>query len=188
MRKKTWIIIIALFVIIIALVGLRKAGVLGKDEGIKVATEKVTRKTIIETVNASGKVYPEVEVKVSPDISGEITELKVLEGDSVRKGDVLAKIYADIYTTQRDQASAVVNQEQARVGNSKAMLASLLAAKELAQTTFNRQKLLLDQKIISRAEFEQAQNALQTANANYSAAEALLLAICVTTPLNFLLL
>jgi HlyD family secretion protein len=170
MRKKTWFIIIGLFVLIILLVALKKGGVLGKDEGIKVATEKVSRKTIIETVNASGKVFPEIEVKVSPDISGEIIELKVLEGDSVRKGDILAKIYADIYTTQRNQASAVVNQEQARVLNSRAQLESLLATKQLAKRTFDRQKQLLDQKIISRSEFEQAQNAMQTADANYNAA------------------
>src|ERR1700712_2135937 len=120
MRKKTWIIISVLIILIIILVILRKNGMLGKDEGLKVATEKVTRRTIIETVNASGKVYPEIEVKVSPDISGEITELTVVEGDSVRKGSVLAKIYADIYTTQRDQASAMVNQQQAQVLNSSA--------------------------------------------------------------------
>ena len=62
MRKRTWIIIISLVVIIIALVGLKKAGVLGKDEGLKVATEKAERRTITESVNASGKVYPEIEV------------------------------------------------------------------------------------------------------------------------------
>ncbi len=111
--RKSWKIIIGLLIVVIALVALKKAGVLGKDEGIKVATEKAAKRTIIETVNASGKVYPEIEVKVSPDISGEIVELPVLEGDSVKKGQVLARIYADIYTTQRDQASAVVGQEQA---------------------------------------------------------------------------
>lgn len=170
MRKKTWIIIISLAVLIILLVGLKKGGVLGKDEALKVSTEKVSRRTITETVNASGKVYPEIEVKVSPDISGEIVELKVVEGDSVRKGSVLARIYADIYTTQRDQASAIVTQEQARVENAKAQLPGLKAAKEFAQRTFDRQKQLLDEKVISRAEFEQAQNTLQTADANYNAA------------------
>ncbi len=63
---------IGLIGLIILLVALKKAGVLGKEEGLKVATEKVTRRTITETVNASGKIYPEIEVKVSPDISGEI--------------------------------------------------------------------------------------------------------------------
>lgn len=115
-------------------------------------------------------MYPEIEVKVSPDISGEIVELNVLEGDSIRRGQVLAKIYADIYTTQRDQASAVVNQELARVENARAQLPGLKAARDFAQRTFDRQKQLLEEKVISRAEFEQAQNSLQTAEANYNAA------------------
>src|ERR1044072_5747771 len=110
-KKLLWILII-LVIVLIGLGGLKSAGVIGKDEGLKVATEKVISRTIIESVNASGKVYPEIEVKVSPDISGEIVELAVQEGDSVRRGQVLAKIYADIYTTQRDQASAVVSQER----------------------------------------------------------------------------
>jgi len=170
MRKRTWIIIISLLVVIIALIALKQAGVLGADEGLKVSTEKVTRRSITETVNASGKVYPEIEVKVSPDISGEIVELTVQEGDSVRRGTVLAKIYADIYTTQRDQASAIVTQEKARVENARAQLPGLKAARDFAQRTFERQQQLLDEKVISRAEFEQAQNTLQTAEANYNAA------------------
>ncbi|MBA4167545.1 MAG: efflux RND transporter periplasmic adaptor subunit [Chitinophagaceae bacterium] len=170
MRKRTWIIIASLAAVVIILLALKKGGVLGKDEGVKVATEKVVKRTITETVNASGKVYPEIEVKVSPDISGEITELNVVEGDSVRKGAVLAKIYADIYTTQRDQASAIVSQEQAVTENSKAQLPGLKASLEFNQKTFDRQKQLLDQKIISRAEFEQAQSNLQTAQASYNGA------------------
>jgi HlyD family secretion protein len=157
-------------VLIILLLVLKSAGVIGKEEAVKVSTEKVLRRTITETVNASGKIYPEIEVKVSPDISGEIVELNVLEGDSVRRGQELAKIYADIYTTQRDQASAVVSQEKARVDNAKAQLPGLKAAKDFAQRTFDRQKQLVEEKVISKAEFEQAQNALQTAEANYNAA------------------
>ena len=168
-RKLIWIIL-ALVVLVIALVGLKSAGVLGKDEGIKVATEQVVRRDITETVNASGKVYPEIEVKVSPDVSGEIVELQVKEGDSVKKGQVLAKIYADIYSTQRNQAAAEVSRQQALVDNSKAQLASLKSALDLAQTTFNRQKALLAEHIISSAEYEQAENSLRTAQANYNAA------------------
>jgi HlyD family secretion protein len=168
-RKLLWTII-GLTVLIIVLVALKKSGAIGKDEGIKIATEKVTRRTIIETVNASGNVYPEIEVKVSPDVSGEIVELPVEEGDSVKRGQILAKIYGDIYTTQRDQAYAVVNQQQATVENNKAQLESLKSALDFAQRTFDRQKQLLDEKVISRAEFEQAENAFLTAKANYNAA------------------
>jgi len=168
-KKLIWIIVIVI-VLICALIGLKSAGVLGKADATKVAVEAAATRTIIETVNASGKVYPEIEVKVSPDISGEIIELGVEEGDSVRKGAILAKIYADIYTTQRDQASAVVNQQQAQVDNSKAQLASLKSALDLAQRTYDRQKQLLDEKVISKAEFEQAENGLNSAKAAYNAA------------------
>jgi HlyD family secretion protein len=125
---------------------------------------------IIETVNATGKVYPEVEVKISPDISGEITELNVLEGDSVKKGQVLARIYADIYATQRDQAAAAVNQQQAMTANSQSQMDALKASMDQAERTYNRQKQLLDDKVISAAEFEQAESAYLSAKANYNAA------------------
>src|SRR5689334_23290280 len=123
-KKLIWIIVI-LVVIIAVFVGMKKAGIIGKDEGIKVSSEKVSTRTIIETVNASGKVYPEVEVKVSPDISGEIVELNVNEGDSVKKGQILARIFADIYSIQQTQASAVVSQQQYQVGNTQAQLEGL---------------------------------------------------------------
>ena len=92
MSKKLIWIIVGLVVIIGVIIGLKKAGVIGKEEGIKVTAEAVQRRTIIETVNASGKVYPEIEVKISPDISGEIVELNVEEGDSVKKGQILATL------------------------------------------------------------------------------------------------
>src|ERR1017187_1459199 len=118
MNKTLKWIIISLLALIVLLVVLKKAGLLGKDEGVKVTAEKVAERTIVETVNASGKIYPEIEVKMSPDISGEIVELNVAEGDSVKKGRVLARIYGDIYATQRDQAAAIVNQQQAQLANS----------------------------------------------------------------------
>lgn len=170
MKKKIWWIIIGVVLLLIVYGTLKSKGVIGKEEGLKVSTEKVAKRTIIETVNASGKVYPEIEVKVSPDISGEIVELRVEEGDSVKRGAVLAKIYADIYSTQRNQASAMVDQQQASVQNSKAQLESLRSAQDLAQRTFDRQKQLLADKVISTAEFEQAENTMRGAKANYNAA------------------
>ncbi|MGB3006202.1 MAG: efflux RND transporter periplasmic adaptor subunit [Chitinophagaceae bacterium] len=137
----------------------------------KVAIEKATKRTIIESVNASGKVYPEVEVKISPDISGEITELNVEEGDSVKKGQVLARIYADIYALQRDEAASRVNQSSATVDNSKAAIDALKANLELAQQTLDRNKKLYDDKVISKAELEQYENTLRSAQANYNAAQ-----------------
>lgn len=100
---------------------------------IKVTTEKAAVRSITESVNASGQIYPEVEVKISPDISGEVTELTVEEGDSVIKGQVLARVYADIYALQRDEAAARVSQSQATVANSQAAIGAQKAALEQAQ-------------------------------------------------------
>lgn len=139
--------------------------------GTKVTAEKAQRRTIVETVNASGKVYPEVEVKITPDISGEITELDVQEGDSVKKGQTLAKIYADIYSSQRDEAAARVMQSQATVANSEAGLKALKAQLDQAKADYDRNKDLYDQKVISKAEFEQYETQYRTAQSQYNAAE-----------------
>jgi len=142
-----------------------------KDEGVKVATEKASRRTIIETVNASGKVYPEVEVKISPDISGEVVELNVEEGDSVKRGQPLARIFADIYSLQRDEAASRVSQSQAVVANSQASLDALQASLDQAKQAYDRNKKLFDDKVISRAEFENYETTYKSAQANYNAAK-----------------
>ncbi len=165
-----WVIIV-LVIIIVALVGLKMAGAFGKDEGVKVTAEKAANRTLIETVTASGKIFPEVEVKVSPDISGEIVSLNVVEGDTVKKGQVLASIYADIYASQRDQAAAMVSQSQAQVGNASAQLGALKASLDQTEAAYNRQKTLLDQKVISQSEFEQSEQAYLSAKANYEASK-----------------
>lgn len=170
MNKKLIWIIGSLVLVILVLVILNKTGVLGKDEGTSVTAEKAAQRTITETVTASGKVFPEIEVKVSPDISGEIVDLLVQEGDTVQRGQVLARIYADIYASQRDQAAAAVAQNQALVSNSQSQLNALKATLDQAETNYNRQKKLLDQKVISAAEFEQAQQTYLSAKANYNAA------------------
>lgn len=140
------------------------------ESGVKVAVENAAKRTIVETVNASGKVYPEIEVKVSPDISGEIVDLTVQEGDSVSKGQVLARIYADVYSSQRDQAAAQVSQSQASVANSSAALESLRAQLELDKQVYNRNKQLFDDKVISKSEFEQYESKLRSSQAQYNAA------------------
>lgn len=164
-----WIIGV-LITVVVVLVVLKATGAIGKEEGTKVTAEKVADRTIIETVNASGKVYPEVEVKVSPDISGEIVELNVAEGDTVKRGQVLARIYADIYTSQRDQAAAQASQAQSMVANSQAQLGSLKATLDQTTSAYKRQKQLHDDKVISQSEFETAQQAYLSAQASYSAA------------------
>jgi len=167
MNKKLIWILVGVAAIIVLLVGLKKAGVIGKETGEEVTSEKVQLRTITESVNASGKVYPEIEVKVSPDISGEIVNLFVEEGDKVTKGQVLAKIYADIYSSQKDQATANVNQFQAQYENIKASLSGLKTSYENTKTTYERYKKLLDDKIVSRSEFEQTEQSFRSAESNY---------------------
>jgi len=172
MNKKAKWILISVGILVVLLVALSKAGVFGKDEGLKVTAEKAAKRTIIEVVNASGKIFPEVEVKISPDISGEITELTVQEGDTVKKGQLLARIYADVYNIQRSQAASGVQQSQAQVANSVATLEALKAAMEQDQRTYDMQKKLYDDKVISQSEFNVADANLKTAKANYNAAAA----------------
>jgi HlyD family secretion protein len=167
-KKLKWFLII-IGVLLVLFVGAKMLG--GSSKGVvKVTVEQAQKRTIIETVNASGKVYPEVEVKISPDISGEITELNVQEGDSVKKGQVLARIYADIYSSQRDEAQARVVQSQATVANSQAALDAIKAQVDQAKTNYDRNKDLYDQKVISKAELEQFETAYRTAQSQYNAA------------------
>ncbi len=170
MSKKIWWIIGILVAVIIALVALKKSGAIGKEEGIKVATEKIIKRTIIETVSASGKVYPEDERKVSSDVSGEVVEMYVEEGDSVRKGQILARVFADVLTSARDRASSVVNQQEAQVGNTEASLEAFEARLNQAKLNYDRQKKLFDDKVISRSEFETAESQYLTARADLNAA------------------
>ncbi len=171
MSKTVKWIVFGLGGLIVLLTVLKIAGVFGKDEGLKVTTEKAQKRTITEIVNASGKIYPEIEVKVSPDISGEITELTVQEGDSVRKGQVVARIYADIYSIQRNQAASGVEQTQAQVANSQATLEALRATLEQSERTYNMQKQLFADKVISQNEFNIAVSSFKSARANYNAAQ-----------------
>ena len=177
MNKTTKWILISVGILAVLLIVLAKIGVFGKDEGTKVTAEKATVRNIIEVVNASGKIYPEIEVKVSPDISGEITELIVAEGDTVKKGQLLARIYADVYNIQRSQAAsgvaqsqAQVNISQAQVSNSQAALDALKAQQEQAERNYSMQKKLFDEKVISASEFNVADANFKTAKANYNAA------------------
>lgn len=171
MNKTTKWILGGVAILLVILIVLSKTGAFGKAEGTKVTAEKVQLRTIIEVVNASGKVYPVVEVKVSPDISGEITELTVKEGDTVKKGQLLARIYADVYSIVRNQAASGVTQSEAQVANSKAALFALQAQMEQAQRTFDMQKKLYSDKVISQNEFNVADANYRAAKANYNAAQ-----------------
>lgn len=172
MSKTVKWILIAAGVLTVALIAMSKMGVFGKEEGMKVTAEQAKLRNIIEVVNASGKIYPVVEVKVTPEISGTVTGLQVKEGDTVKRGQVLARIYAEQYQIQRNQAASGVAQSQAQVGNAQAQLGSLQAQLDQARKAFDMQKKLYDEKVISLAEFNTAEANYKAARANYNAGAA----------------
>ena len=139
-------------------------GVIKTEDSLEVETEKVKRRSITETVSASGKIQPEVEIKISPDVSGEIVELLVKEGDRVNKGDLLLKIKPDIYKSILERNKASVNTAKANLAKSKAQLAE-------SKARFNRNKRLYNQEAISLSEFEQIEATYKVANLNVESSE-----------------
>ena len=153
---------IVAILIIFAVIG-KKAGWFGKALTIKVAVENAEKRTIVETITANGKIQPEKEVKISPDVSGEIVELTVKEGDPVEKGQLLLRIKPDNYISQRDRALAEISSAQARRAQAEAQFTE-------AELSFERNKQLYEQQTISKSDFEQAQSAYKVAKATVDAA------------------
>ena len=171
MSKKRiyWLVGILIGVMLCSIL-LQKAGVLGGDQTEKVAIEEAGKHDIIETVSAGGKIYPVSEVKISPDVSGEVTELLVDEGDSVHKGQLLATINATIYKSMVNKANAQLNQTRSSVSNATALTLQAKAQLDHATSIFNRNSDLFKDKVISAVEFEKAEADFKTAQANYKAA------------------
>lgn len=172
-KKKNLIrILIILGVLLIVVFAVaKKKGVIGKPDITKVSTEMVKKRTIIETVSASGKIAPEVEVKLSPDVSGEIIELLVKEGDQVKAGDFLAKINPELYISANDRAVAGMNTARANLANTKARYAQVKAQFVNAKASFDRSLKLFEQKTISQADFDNAKSQFEVAQAEVDAAE-----------------
>lgn len=167
-KKLWWWIAGALVVLILLTVMVTQSS----DDGIKVAVEAATEQTIIETVTASGKIYPETEVAISPEVSGEIIALPIKEGDTVRQGDLLLKINPVIYSSMVNQAEAAVQQSRAGVSNSQEMVKQMKAQYELAKLNYDRNQTLHREKVISTLELEQSESNYKTAKASYEAALA----------------
>jgi len=164
-----WLGIIAA-VIIISLVVMRKKGWIGPDESLKVTTETVSKRDIIEIVSASGKVQPEIELKITADVSGEITELYVAEGDVVKKGTLLCRINPEVYASNFDRTEAALNTARANARNSQSRLAQAEAQFNQAKLSFDRNKKLFEDKVISPAEFDNIRSSFEVASAEVEAA------------------
>ena len=111
---------IGLFALILILFIGKQLGFIKDDKGIIVSTDFASHVDIVETVSASGKIQPEVEVKISPDVSGEIVELPIKEGDQVFKGDLLVRIKPDTYLSMKQRSEAALNSAKASLSMSKA--------------------------------------------------------------------
>lgn len=166
--KKVFIIIAAGLVLLSSVIALKSCS---RNRAVEVTTEKAQKRTIIETVAANGKIQPEVEVKISPDVSGEIVELHVREGDHVKKGDLLLKIKPDIYVSSLEQMVAALNTSKANLANSKARLAQVKAQFANTEASYNRTKKLHDQGAVSQSEFEAAKAQYEAAKADMEATE-----------------
>lgn len=176
-KKKIFISIGVVAVLLILLVVFSKRD----KKGLMVAAEKVAKRDIVEEVTASGTIYPENEVKISPDVSGEITEMYVKEGDTVRRGQLLVRINPDIYQTQLEQAKAGLNNAKASSENVQAQLLRTKANVENQRKNFEMQEKLYKEKVISQLEYNNAMTQYEMAKAELQAAEKQALASMYNT-------
>ena len=160
MSKKTIYILIGSAIVIIALlIGLSKAGIIGnKDEGKEVEISQVNATTIVETVSATGKIQPEIEVKIASMVSGEIIALPIKEGQVVKKGDLLVKINPDLYTSG-------LNRTVANLSGTKAGLSQADASFKEAKASYERNKILFEKGIISKSDWDKAVASFDVAKA-----------------------
>jgi len=161
---------IALILILLAVVG-KKAGWFGKEMVYRVAVEKAQKRTIVELITANGKIQPETDVKISPEVSGEIIELNVKEGDPVTQGQLLAKIRPDTYISAVDRAAAAVDNARANLANQKAMLGETEARYTQNELAFQRNQKLWEQKTISQSDWESAEAAYKVSKAELDASK-----------------
>ncbi len=168
MKRIYWIIIIGVLVIgLVTTIQIMKG-----NKPTEVYIEKSEVRDIVEVVSATGKVQPETELKISSDVSGEITEMMVKEGDQVKKGDLLCRIKPDIYVSAFDRVNASVNTTKANLKTALAQLDQAKASLANSESVFNRNKKLFEQNAISQQDFDAAKAQFESAKANVSALEA----------------
>ena len=165
MSKKTIFILLGSAIgLILLLVGLKKGGVIGNNDDSKVVElSKVAQTTIVETVSATGKIQPEIEVKISSEVSGEVIALPIKEGQQVKKGDLLVRINPDLYESG-------VNRSVASMSTTKAGLSQADAQVKEAKANYDRNKKLFDKGIISKSEWDRIVSAYEVAVANKQSA------------------
>jgi len=164
-------ILIGFGLVVVLLVVLRFTGVIGGEKIEKITVEKAGDKKVVETVTANGKIQPETEVKLSSEVSGEVTELLVKEGDVVKKGQLLCKVRPDVLQSGYERAVASYNSQKASVAGSQQQLVQNQANFVNAEAIYKRNVELYNKKVISAAEFDAAKAAYLTAKANLASAK-----------------
>lgn len=155
--NKIWLIlggILILFVVFVIVA--KQQGWIGQPNAKEVELAEARRTTIIQKVTASGTIQPETEVKISPDVPGEIIELNVEEGDSVKQGDLLIRIRPDNFQTALSRSEASLNQQYASLAEAKSRLARAEAQKLRTENEYKRQESLYNDSIISTSDYEQS--------------------------------
>jgi len=168
MKRIYWIVIIGV-VLIGSVVFVQ---VLKGSAPVEIFTEKASLRSITEVVSATGKIQPETELKLSSDVSGEITEMFVKEGDQVKKGSLLCRIRPDLYVSAIDRVNATVNTTKANLNTVKAQLDQAKASLANAEAVYNRNKKLFEQSAISQQDFDAAKAQFESAKANVLGIEA----------------
>jgi HlyD family secretion protein len=172
-NKKKFIIGFGVLILVIVLWNIAGSK---KNKGIKVTVAEAEIRDIIETVSSSGKIYPEVEVKISSDVSGEIIEMLVNEGDTVKQGQLLCRINPELYESALSQMRASLNNSKAGMATSEAQMARVKANYIQLEAAYRRQEKLYKDKVISTAEFETAESSYLMAKAELNSAEKNVLA------------
>ncbi len=170
-NKALYIIMGIVAVLILFLIVGKSAGWIGKEKTIEVDVAKVKNVSIVEKVSASGTVQPVTEVKLAPEVSGEIIELRVEDGDSVRMGEMLVKIRPDIVISQLERSEASHSQQIANLESTKASLARAQATYTRAEQDYKRQEKLWNEKVISEADWQLAQQNFKVAANDLKSAE-----------------
>lgn len=163
-------ILIGLGVVLAIVIALKLTGVIGGEQIEKVTVDKAGDKKVVETVTASGKIQPETEVKLSSEVSGEVTELLVKEGDVVKKGQLLCKVRPDVLQSGYERAVASYNSQKASVAASQQQLAQTQANFVNSEAVYKRNVELYNKKVISAAEFDAAKAAYLSAKASLQSA------------------
>lgn len=163
--------IIGVVVLVVVLVGLKSAGVIGKTKEIEVDFARAKKSDIVEKVSASGTVQPVTEVKLAPEVSGEIITLNIEDGDAVTEGDLLVKIRPDQQVSQLERAEAGLNQQKANVKSSESQLLRSEATFVRAEQDYKRQEKLWNEKVISESDWQLAQQNYKVAQNDFAASK-----------------